>query len=165
MLNTKEYLIHRAEEDEYLEDCARLMAESSPWKTFGTTYTQAIAIIEGNEKERYIALHQEKMLGFVTLQMGGALRGYIQDIAVVPVWQGQGVGNQLLQYAEERIFRDARNVFLCVSSFNHRAQQLYQKRGYATVGILHDYLLTGMDEILMRKTRGPLLAQSNTLTS
>ncbi len=161
MLNTKEYLIHHAEEREYLEDCARLMIESFPWKTFGITYEQAIAIIGGTEKERYIALHQEMMIGFVTLQMGGALRGYIQDIAVVPVWREHGVGNQLLQYAEERIFRDARNVFLCVSSFNQRAQKLYQKRGYATVGILHDYLLAGMDEILMRKTRGPLLAQAN----
>lgn len=161
MLNTKECLIHRAEEHEYLEDCARLMIESSPWQTFGITYEQALAIIGGAEKERYIALHQEKMIGFATLQMEGALRGYIQDIAVVPVWRGRGVGNQLLQYAEERIFRETRNVFLCVSSFNQRAQQLYQKRGYATVGILHDYLLEGMDEILMRKTRGPLLAQAN----
>lgn len=161
MLNAKEYLIHRVEKHEYLEDCSRLMVESSPWNTFGITYEQAITIIGGTEKERYIALHQEQMIGFVTLQMGGALRGYIQDIAVVPFWRGHGVGNQLLQYAEERIFRETLNVFLCVSSFNQRAQQLYQKRGYVTVGILYDYLLTGMDEILMRKTQGPLLAQTN----
>jgi ribosomal protein S18 acetylase RimI-like enzyme len=47
-------------------------------------------------------------------------------------------------------------VFLCVSSFNERAQKLYQRLGYERVGELPDYVVKGYSEILMRKTRGPI---------
>jgi len=58
-------------------------------------------------------------------------------------------------FAEERILRQSPNVFLCVSSFNHRAQTFYERLGYQRVGELPDFLVQGQAEILMRKTRGP----------
>jgi ribosomal protein S18 acetylase RimI-like enzyme len=64
----------------------------------------------------------------------------------------------MMRFAEERIFRQSPNVFLCVSSFNRRAQKFYERLGYACVGELTDFLVPGHSEILLRKTRGPLLA-------
>jgi len=58
-------------------------------------------------------------------------------------------------FAEERILRQSPNVFLCVSSFNHRAKTFYKLLGYQRVGELPDFLVQGQVEILMRKTRGP----------
>ncbi len=54
------------------------------------------------------------------------------------------------------IFSLSPNVFLCVSSFNKKAQNFYQKLGYKKVGVIIDYLVEGYDEILMRKTVGPI---------
>ena len=152
-----EVTLRRVEAGEYLQECVDLMVRSDPWKTLGITESLAKTVIDGPDTERYVAMFRDNMVGFITLQLTGGLRGYIRDIAIHPHWRGAGLGSRLLHAAEERIFRDTRNVFLCVSAFNTRARQLYHRRGYVTVGILHDYLITGSDEILMRKTRGPFL--------
>jgi ribosomal protein S18 acetylase RimI-like enzyme len=62
-----------------------------------------------------------------------------------------------MAYAEERIFKQTPNVFLCVSSFNTGAQKFYKRIGYTVIGELKDYLVSGYDEILMRKTVAPLV--------
>ncbi|HEY0787399.1 MAG TPA: N-acetyltransferase, partial [Thermoanaerobaculia bacterium] len=53
-------------------------------------------------------------------------------------------------------FRESPNAFLCVSSFNEGAKRLYERSGYEVVGVLRDYLVRSYDEILMRKTIGPI---------
>ena len=61
-----------------------------------------------------------------------------------------------MRFAEERIFRDSPNVFLCVSSFNTRAKALYERLGYELVGELKDYIVKGYSEYVFRKTVGPI---------
>ena len=90
------------------------------------------------------------------LNMKGAFVGYIQTVCVAPECRGRGIGTLLVRFAEERVFRDTPNVFLCVSSFNADARRLYERLGYALVGELTDYLVRGHAELLMRKTLGPL---------
>jgi ribosomal protein S18 acetylase RimI-like enzyme len=80
----------------------------------------------------------------------------VRAICVAPGLRRHGWGARLLAFAEERIFREAPNVFLCVSSFNLDAQRFYARLGYEPVGELRDYLVAGLGEILMRKTRGPI---------
>jgi ribosomal protein S18 acetylase RimI-like enzyme len=70
--------------------------------------------------------------------------------------RGQGVGRALLEFAEQRIFRETPNVFICVSDFNRDARGFYAKLGYEEVGELKDYVVRGHNEILLRKTIGPL---------
>jgi ribosomal protein S18 acetylase RimI-like enzyme len=64
--------------------------------------------------------------------------------------RGQGVGSALLD-AAERWLPEARHMFLCVSSFNTRARQLYERCGYTKVGEFPDYVIAGSSEILMHK--------------
>jgi ribosomal protein S18 acetylase RimI-like enzyme len=45
---------------------------------------------------------------------------------------------------------------MCVSSFNKKAQQLYRRLGYKKIGVLKNFIVPGHDEILLRKTLGPL---------
>jgi ribosomal protein S18 acetylase RimI-like enzyme len=59
-------------------------------------------------------------------------------------------------FAEERIFSDNPNAFICVSSFNKGARRLYKRLGYEVVGKLKDYIIPGHSEFLLRKTTGPL---------
>jgi ribosomal protein S18 acetylase RimI-like enzyme len=75
---------------------------------------------------------------------------------VAPRWRGQGVGRKLVDFAEERVFGQHPNMFICVSSFNHDAQRFYRRLGYEVVGELKDYLVPGHSEILLRKTIGSL---------
>lgn len=75
---------------------------------------------------------------------------YISTIAVAPATRGQGVGRRLLQFVEEH-YRGRRHLFLCVSSFNPRARQLYEQVGYGVVADLEGYIVAGASEILMHK--------------
>ncbi|HTD53688.1 MAG TPA: GNAT family N-acetyltransferase [Thermoanaerobaculia bacterium] len=136
--------------------CARMMAESEPWVTLGRGYEASLAILRDASKERYVARAGGEVVGFLILNMGGALAGYIQTVCVAEKNRGQGIGARLMAFAEERIFRDSPNVFLCVSSFNAGARRLYDRLGYRVVGELADYLVAGHSETLMRKTIGSL---------
>jgi [ribosomal protein S18]-alanine N-acetyltransferase len=137
--------------------CARLMAASEPWLTLGRTYDAALALLRDPSRETYVAaLEGEDVAGFLILLMTGALVGYIQTVCVAPEHRGRGLGSRLVGFAEERIFRESPNVFLCVSSFNPRARGLYLRLGYREVGELADLIVPGHSEILLRKSLGPL---------
>lgn len=122
----------------------------------GRTYEESLQIITDPSKEVYLARLERELSGFIILNMKGAFIGYIQTICIDPKWRSKGLGTSLLRFAEERIFSEIPNVFLCVSSFNPEAKRLYEREGYETIGELRDYILRGYSEILMRKTRGPL---------
>ena len=136
--------------------CARIMAESDPWLTLGQTYEQSLRLMLMPDREIYVALEGEAVAGFAILSMQGILAGYLQTLAVAAPLRGQGVGTKLMSHIETRVFGDKPNVFLFVSSFNTPAQQFYAALGYETIGIVHEFLVKGHDEILMRKTIGPL---------
>ena len=80
-----------------------------------------------------------------------------RTVAVREDWRGRGLGSALIAFAEARILPETPDVFLCVSSFNHRARALYERLGYEVIGELRDYIVQGHAEWLLRKTVGPLL--------
>ncbi len=136
--------------------CAQIMATSEPWITLKRTYEEALKIVGNPLREVYVAVSKEKVIGFIILQMEGTFTGYIQTVAVRAEWQGQGLGSRLIAFAEKRIFTEKPNVFMCVSSFNKKAQKLYRRLGYEKIGVLKNFIVPGHDEILLRKTIGPL---------
>jgi [ribosomal protein S18]-alanine N-acetyltransferase len=142
--------------DAEVQACARMMADSEPWITLGRDYEASLAILRDLSKERYAARSGGELVGFLILNMRGAFAGYIQTVCVAAEKRGQGIGARLVGFAEDRIFRESPNVFLCVSSFNSGARRLYERLGYRVVGELPDYIVAGHAEILMRKTLGPL---------
>lgn len=143
------------------EWAARLMASSEPWLTLGRGYADGMRLLRNRRKECYLVRYCGERAGFIVLDLNGPLGGYLQTIGVAPQMRGRGVGTAALRWAEKRIFAAQPNILMCVSSFNRGAQRLYRRLGYETVGRLRDYVITGHDEILLRKTRGPL-SQSTT---
>jgi len=137
--------------------CANFIVASEPWLTLGLTADQAFQRLTDPSREVHLATVNEQIVGVVSLHLSGPLNGYIQLIAVHPDWRGRGLGTQLIGFAEQRIFRQSPNVFLCVSSFNVQAQKLYARLGFQRVGELADFVVKGHSEWLLRKTRGPLL--------
>lgn len=134
--------------------CARLMASSEPWITLKRDIAMCRRVLGDGRKERYVVSEARERLGLLILDMNGPFPGYIQSIGVAPDARGRGVGSRIIEWAEERIFRESPNVFMCVSSFNHDAHRLYSRLGYATVGVLRNFVVDGLDEVLLRKTRG-----------
>jgi ribosomal protein S18 acetylase RimI-like enzyme len=133
------------------------MADSEPWRTLGRDYETSLHIVTDPVKEIYVVFigaEAETVAGFLVLIMTGAFIGYIQTLCVAPEWRG--LGAILISFAEERIFREAPNVFMCVSLFNADAQRLYERLGYQRIGELADYIVAGYSETLLRKTIDPL---------
>jgi len=135
---------------------ASFMAESDPWVTLGIGVDDCLATTSDATRERFVAYDNDALVGIIIINMSGGLAGYIQTVCVAPGRRGEGIGAALVAFAEERIFARHANVFLCVSSFNADAQRLYERLGYEVVGRLTDYLVAGHDEILLRKSRGPI---------
>jgi len=131
------------------------MASSEPWVTLGRTIEASRRLLNDPTREVYLARDNASPVGFVVLTLVGPFSGYVQSIAVVPGARGRGIGSALLRCAEERIFAASPNVFVCVSSFNGRARDLYERAGYRLIGELDDYLVRGHSELLFRKSRGP----------
>jgi len=136
--------------------CADFLISSEPWITLGLTFDMAMQRLTDPTREVYVATVSEQIVGVLILYLNGTFKGYIQLIGVHPDWRCRGIGTKLIHWAEEKIFRDSPNVFLCVSSFNLHAQDLYDRLGYRRVGELTDFVVKGHSEFLMRKTRGPL---------
>lgn len=138
--------------------CASLMANSEPWISLKRTYEDGQALMRVTEggMEAYMARLGNERLGFVVIKMAGAFVGYIQIVAVADSCRGMGIGNQLMDFVEKRIFEFSPNAFICVSDFNEKARHLYEKRGYQLLGKLENYLENGFTELLLRKTIGSI---------
>jgi len=136
--------------------CAQIMAASEPWITLQRSYNESLKIVTNPWREVYVAVVKSEVIGFIILQMEGAFTGYIQTVAIKDGWRSRGLGSQLLAFAEKKIFLKKPNVFMCVSSFNKKAQKLYRRLGYQKVGVLNNFIVNGHDEIFLRKTIGPL---------
>ncbi len=138
------------------EACARMMAGTEPWITLRRDYEACLRVMLDETRERYVAYRGDRLAGLLILNVKGAFVGYIQTVCAAEELRGTGVGTALVAFAEERIFRDFRNCFICVSDFNHGARRLYERLGFRLVGELTDYVVAGHSELLLRKSIGPL---------
>ena len=136
------------------ELCARWQVTNDPWKTLGATYERCLQGFSDRNKFCFIIQFENKPIGFLILIKQGVLRGYIATIFITPEYQCKGFGSRVIAFAEEELFREFPNVFLCVSSFNKKAEKLYRRLGYSRIGVLKDFFVSGYDEIIFRKRRG-----------
>lgn len=138
---------------------AEMIVTSEPWITLRRDKAAVLKILLNPTREVYVPVTGGEIIGVLVLHLDGVLNGYLQTVAVRKDWRCSGVGTRLIQFAEERIFSQSPNVFICVSSFNEHAQRLYARLGYEKVGEFKDYSVHGHHEHLLRKTKGPWLAQ------
>ncbi len=142
-------------DEKELDKCAKLMSQSEPFTILKFDYEKCRIAVRGDFKEVYVVMAEGEFAGFVVLQFYGLLRGYIQTICIEPAHRGKGIGSALLKFSETKILKLFPNVFMCVTSFNHRAQKLYYSLGYEKVGVLKDHIIQGADEYILRKQACP----------
>jgi ribosomal-protein-alanine N-acetyltransferase len=145
----------------HFETCAQFMAVSEPWISLQMNYEQCLQAFDGDFREVYILMETEAIQGFVIIQPKGSFKGYIQTICVNPNTRGKGYGTELLKFSEEIISNYSPNIFICVSDFNKSALKLYLKFGFEVIGELKDFVKAGFTEILLRKTKGPIVDYTN----
>jgi ribosomal-protein-alanine N-acetyltransferase len=75
----------------------------------------------------------------------------VQTIAVVPEYEGRGIGTTLLtRLIEEARRRYAADLLLEVRADNPRAQQLYLRFGFEQIHVRPRYYRDGVDALIMR---------------
>lgn len=151
-----ELTIVRASVTEDYESSATLLSSNEPWITLGRDYEYSLNKVYDTRDQLYVAKRDGIVLGCILIELYGQLKGFVRSICVDEKARGQGIGSLLLDFAEKLIFREHPNVFIFAASFNHGAKKLYLRQGYQEIGLFKDYILPGYDEILMRKTIGPV---------
>lgn len=80
----------------------------------------------------------------------------VQTIAVIPEYEGRGIGSHLLgTMIAEAIERSASDLLLEVRADNPRAQNLYERFGFEVIHRRPRYYRDGVDAVIMRKTLIP----------
>ena len=134
------------------EWAARLMAASDPWVTLGRGLDHCRAACRRPDCQLSVARAEEERCGFALFNPRGISSSpYLAAIAAAPLWRGRGTGAALLEHCERQAALTSRHFFLCVSSFNIRAQAFYARHGYRQVGRFDDYVIDGASELLMYK--------------
>jgi len=150
MATSQDLTIERAEEDDF-EWCARLMAGSEPWITLRRDLEGCRAALRRPGSELFVAREHGRPVGFILIHPHGfAGSPYIASVAVAEGARGRGIGSELVAFAESRM-AGRRFIFMCVSSFNRRAQGLYNRLGYQRVGEIPNYIVDGHSELLLCK--------------
>lgn len=118
--------------------------QESPW-----TKAQVASDMASPEVDYFYVYDDQKIVGFLSLQnlLGEA---EITNIAVLPQYQGKGLGAQLL----ERVVDDNIPIFLEVRESNLAAQALYKKADFTVVGKRKDYYKNPVEGALLMKREG-----------
>lgn len=107
-------------------------------------------------------LSQPETRRYLVAESGGDIVGYaglmciepiadVQTIAVVPEFEGRGIGSALLtRLIDEARRRRAADVLLEVREDNPRAQQLYVRFGFEQIHVRRKYYRDGVDALIMR---------------
>ncbi len=134
---------------------ADVMAGSDPWVTLGRTRESCRRVCANPEYPMYVARVDGRPVGFALVTPRGVVGSpYLATLAVAAEHRGKGIGGRLVRYVEEAYRGEAAHLFICVSSFNLRAQEFYRRLGYRQVGELPDYFIAGASELLLHKRIG-----------
>jgi ribosomal-protein-alanine N-acetyltransferase len=134
----------------HLRACNEIAALSEPWKSLNECIDFARYIAQ---KTAYVCLQSDRPAGFIVFTPDPvfARGGYLRAIGVDPAIRRQGIGRRLLSFAEDKTSQRADYLYLCVSSFNRRAQAFYKSSGYTRVGTLPDLIVKGASEYIYWK--------------
>jgi GNAT superfamily N-acetyltransferase len=119
-------------------------AEIRPFRPDDEPLLFGLASLDRGADERTLAVLQRETVFVAELE--GRAAGYValdlrrdrccvDQLFVSPEHEAEGVGRQLLEFAEGfAIFRGARALQVVVEAGNARAETFYRSRGFVTVG-------------------------------
>jgi len=100
----------------------------------------------------WVALANERIVGFVIVDREPQGVGHIVTIDVVGGMRGKGVGKALMKLVEEWAQQEAlRMIYLETAENNHSAQTFYSALGYGKVKEIPEYYSNGLAAWVMVK--------------
>lgn len=101
---------------------------------------------------RYCVRAGGMVAGVVSVRSPWLKGPYLELLALLPPAQGQGIGSSIMAWFEQTALdQEARNLWVCASSFNARALRFYARHGFEPAATLPGLVAEGFDEILLRK--------------
>jgi GNAT superfamily N-acetyltransferase len=132
---------------------AEAIAAMPPWSVVNypaDALARSLASSDGARRYRIEA--QGATAGVISVRSPWLKGPYLEILAILTQFQGRGIGTSLLAWFEEEALRQAaRNLWVCASSFNTRALQFYARHGFQPAATLPGLVVSGYDEILLRK--------------
>lgn len=99
---------------------------------------------------RFLLTIAGKPAGVVGMRLNWLRGPHIQFLGVLPAFQREGLGGQLLAWIEREASGN-RNLWLTVSDFNVKARTFYERHGFVVVAPLPGLVREDRTELLMRK--------------
>jgi len=132
---------------------AETLARMDPWLTLGYSAESLARGLATPDPglTRHLILRGGETLGLVAVRCPWLRGAYIELFAVLPGFQGQGVGEEALRRLEQEYCGRTGNLWLLVSGLNGGARRFYERRGFRAIGVIPDLVAQGQDEVLMRK--------------
>jgi GNAT superfamily N-acetyltransferase len=101
---------------------------------------------------RYLIKVGGKQAGAVSVRFPWLKGPYLELLALLPPFQGRGIGSAVLGWFEQEGIRlGARNLWVCASSFNENGLRFYRRHGFQPAATITGLVADGYDEILLRK--------------
>lgn len=130
------------------------LAAMPPWSVIGWPAELLTAAFKRQPAcvRRFELIAAAELAGIVTIQDPFLHGPYLQLLAILPGYQGRNLGLAILQWMErEARVEEARQLWLCVSTFNKRARGFYERFGFEPVAVLDQLATEASDELFMRK--------------
>jgi ribosomal protein S18 acetylase RimI-like enzyme len=139
------------------EAAIALLSVSDPWKRLNYTvdFWQRVFAPIPHGRDSVIIERAGEVAGIAMVRPNFLFGDYLELLAIAPAQTGQGLGVLLLAHVESLVFHRAKNLFACVSDFNEGARRFYRRQGFEEIGPLHDLIIRGSAELLLRKSMGP----------
>jgi GNAT superfamily N-acetyltransferase len=108
-------------------------------------------LVEDPALTRHAVFVGEDAAGIIAVRNPWLRGPYLQLLALLKPFQGQGHGVPLINWFEAQAQPSSRWLWLCHSDFNTGAGAFYRRQGFEEVTTLTDLMFDGGNEVLMRK--------------
>lgn len=132
---------------------AEMLARSEPWLSlkFSASALANYLLRDDPALRRYAISVDGDLAGVICVRYPWLRGPYIELLGLSPNHRGKGLGRQVLDWAEAEARREARNLWVLTSSFNHAALHFYESLGFNPIGPIQGLVSPEHDEILLRK--------------
>lgn len=86
--------------------------------------------------ELWLVKSDEDYIGFAHLGNRGQNIDWLEDLFILPTFQNQGMGSQVIALIEERVQQYSESLYIEVAARNLKALKLYEKLGFNCLNTL-----------------------------
>jgi [ribosomal protein S18]-alanine N-acetyltransferase len=130
------------------------LAAMPPWSVIGWPAARLAAAFrrEVPSVRRFELVVGDELAGIAAIQTPFLHGPYLQILAILPEFQGRYLGSAILEWMErEARLQEARQLWLCVTTYNTHARAFYERFGFEEAAVLDKLATEVSDEVLMRK--------------